>query len=64
MLHYRIVKGIIHLIIEDNIFEPYPTCRPPTLGEINHIQERERQKKVRAILKEYERRKCQKKTQD
>lgn len=57
MLGYKIKKvgdeRIIHIILEDNYLEPAPTPRPPTENEIGQIQKRERIKKIKAILKEY-----------
>jgi len=57
MLGYKIKKvgeqRIIHIILEDNYLAPAPTPRPPTDIEIEQIQKRERIKKIKAILKEY-----------
>jgi hypothetical protein len=57
MLGYKIKKAgaerIIHIILEDNYWAPAPTPRPPTNIEIEQIQKRERIKKIKAILKEY-----------
>ena len=57
MLGYKIrnIEGdrIIHIILEDNYLAPCPTPRPPTENEIIQIQKRERIKKIKAILKEY-----------
>ena len=57
MLGYKIKKTgeeqIIHIILEDNFYARYPTPRPPTENEIIQIQKRERIKKIREILKEY-----------
>jgi hypothetical protein len=68
MLSYKIKRSgndrVIHIILEDNYFEPSPVPRPATEKEITEIVTRERRKKVDEIIKHYERRKCQKKTQD
>jgi len=68
MLSYKIKRSgndrVIHIILEDNYFEPAPVPRPATEKEITAIVTRERRKKVEEIIKHYERRKCQKKTQD
>ena len=68
MLSYKIKRSgndrVIHIILEDNYFEPAPVPRPATEKEITEIVTRERRKKVDEIIKHYERRKCQKKTQD
>ena len=57
MLLYKIKKSgndrVIHIILEDNFLAQYPTPRPPTENEIIQIQKRERIKKIREILKEY-----------
>jgi len=57
MLSYKIKKSgndrVIHIILEDNYFEPAPSPRPPTEKEIQAIIKRERIKKVNEILKEY-----------
>jgi hypothetical protein len=57
MLSYKIKKSgndrIIHIILEDNYFEPAPVPRPATEKEIQAIIKRERIKKVNGILKEY-----------
>ena len=57
MLTYKIKKTgeeqIIHIILEDNFYAHCPTTRPPTENEIIQIQKRERIKKIREILKEY-----------
>jgi hypothetical protein len=39
--------------LEDNFYARYPAPRPPTENEIIQIQKRERIKKIREILKEY-----------
>ena len=69
MLTYKIKRSgndrVIHIILEDNYFEPAPVPRPATEKEITAIVTRERRKKVDAIIKHYyERRKCKVKTQD
>ena len=68
MLSYKIKRSgndrVIHIILEDNYFEPAPVPRPATEKEITEIVTRERRKKVDEIIKHYERRKCQKKTQE
>ena len=68
MLSYKIKRSgndrVIHIILEDNYLAPAPTPRPATEKEITAIVTRERRKKVEEIIKHYERRKCQKKTQD
>jgi hypothetical protein len=57
MLSYKIKRSgndrIIHIILEDNYFEPAPVPRPATEKEITAIVTRERRKKVDKILKEY-----------
>ena len=61
MLHYKIKRSgndrVIHIILEDNYFEPAPVPRPATEKEITAIVTRERRKKVDEIIKHYERRK-------
>jgi len=69
MLSYKIKRSgndrVIHIILEDNYFEPSPVPRPATEKETIEIITRERRKKVDAIIKHYyERRKCRVKTPD
>jgi hypothetical protein len=58
MLQYKFTKTedgtYVHIILDDNFLAPHPTPRPPTQVEIEEIIKRERIKKIRAILKEYE----------
>lgn len=57
MLHYKFKKTedgtYVHIILEDNFLAPCPTPRPPTEQEITAILKRQRIKKIKAILKEY-----------
>lgn len=57
MLHYKFKKTedgtYIHIILDDNFLAPHPTPRPPTEQEIQVIIKRQRIKKIKAILKEY-----------
>lgn len=61
MLHYKFKKTedgtYVHIILEDNFLAPCPTPRPPTEQEIQAILKRERIKKIKSILKEYNERK-------
>ena len=61
MLFYKIKRSgndrVIHIILEDNYFEPAPVPRPATEKETIEIITRERRKKVDAIIKHYEKRK-------
>lgn len=61
MLSYKIKRSgndrVIHIILEDNYFEPAPVPRPATEKEITAIVTRERRKKVEEIIKHYEKRK-------
>ncbi len=61
MLSYKIKRSgndrVIHIILEDNYFEPAPVPRPATEKEITEIVTRERRKKVEEIIKHYEKRK-------
>ena len=68
MLSYKIKRSgndrVIHIILEDNYFEPAPVPRPATEKEITAIVTRERRKvhKVDAIIKHYEKRKNESRT--
>lgn len=66
MLSYKIKRSgndrVIHIILEDNYFEPAPVPRPATEKEITEIVTRERRKKVDEIIKHYEKRKNETKT--
>lgn len=66
MLSYKIKRSgndrVIHIILEDNYFEPAPVPRPATEKEITEIVTRERRKKVDEIIKHYEKRKNESRT--
>jgi hypothetical protein len=54
MIRCRIIKRTIYVIVYDEgKYFSEPKTRPATQDEIKHIQERERKKKVMAILKEH-----------
>ena len=52
-LKYKIVKGTIYCIIEDNAYVAYPQVRPASDKEILDIKERNRQQKIDTLLKSY-----------